>query len=404
MRSSRRRIVWLLPAVAASCLASRGGDATSVRLRVEPTTTQALPVPRGSTLRWPTAAWHRDGWVVAANVFPNDDRPVPRRALYLVHQRQGALPLPPGDFLFAYPDLIVDRAQRLHLFWAEAPPGSRALIPGWPIRHTQLWQATLRDGAWDTPRLVLEAEQVVWEGGAPRAALDAEGRLHLLVIVHDSTRLAAIVHLRHEGERWRQHETGLNGASAAIVAIGPELLVAYARGITNGPSNQLFTASSMDGGDHWGPSVRVVPAALLAQAHHPRLHVADGRVHLSWYSDEAEGPRWHAAARRADRGWSPPRSSDPLGDVLFRHTLIAPCGTPVGVVDVARVVDSVLVPAIRTIEDSAGTLIVRRPLGDAPAMSATIAHERGRGVLIWSGPAPAGDFVAPFLSVLPGCR
>src|SRR5918992_733977 len=108
-------------------------------------------VPPNRSLQWPSLALRGDTTYVVANTFPvGDDENASVRVWGLVILRFPGAPIaaPPGDFVFKYPRAAIDSEGRLHLVWGEPPDPVRAAREYTGHSPTSLWYAWYDRGRW----------------------------------------------------------------------------------------------------------------------------------------------------------------------------------------------------------------------------------------------------------------
>lgn len=342
---------------------------------------QPLPLPVGGSLRWPNAAKYQNGWVVAANVYPQGaEAPVPRRALYLAHTRTGTLPIPDGDFLFAYPLPIVAPDGALHLLWAEGTPS--ATPQAWPQRLTAIWHAVYVEGHWSAPDPVVIAEQISWRPRAPQALMDDRGRLHVVTNVANANAPDEIHHFVLSERHWSDRGLGDHGIYPAIASTGSGHFVLVT---VNSPRimNQLFERTSTDYGVSWSASTRVLKASDTSAAYEPQLRAVDSALFLGWSGPERQGGSSWNVSRRAvaeTAVWDSPSSLFLPGILLQAPFTVSACGEPIVFLEMISPANA---PRLRKARLHGGVLTLEQ-FSDSLALAPGIAGS-GRNLLeTWS--------------------
>jgi hypothetical protein len=367
-----------------------------------------LPIPSGGQMRWPTAAWFDNGWVIAANVFPyGTNALVNHRALYLVHSRTGFLPLPDGDFLFAYPLVTSTPAGTLHLFWSEGPASLSP--PGWPYTFTAIWHATYAHGRWNTPERVVRAAWLSWDSRAPQVVADDRGRLHMVLAAADSGRPDEIYHLMHDITGWHKQSTGEHGLYPALASLSRgRLMMVLVMSDTNARSSQLYSRASYDYGKTWSRPARVLPSADTSAAFKTQLRVVGDSLYLSWIGEPtAEGEIWRLSRLKVTRdsfvdNWTSATRSPPFAGVLINVTFAEHgCGH---IRALAELLTPAMQPVVRELRVLGDQVLVESPFGDAIAGAPFTDRKDNRIIQLWNGVRAAGDSVQPFFREFSMCH
>lgn len=217
-------------------------------------------LPGKSVLRAPSVAVDGDTVFVAANLFLLDSVVGPPAYIGRLHrtadgglQPLDRLPLPPGEFQFAYPRILAGNG-RLHLVWAElanrwsayqewATPANLA---------TTLWHAVREGGTWSTPERIDSATVFAWNVDAGGAALEASRMLHVVAWKGDDGEVPRVVDYRWSEGHWEAARLpftpGLNQATA-VTAWGDTVTIAFVESVAD-PSRVLVVASR-DHGQSW---------------------------------------------------------------------------------------------------------------------------------------------------------
>ncbi len=271
-------------------------------------------IPSGYSLRWPSLAIGRDGFIVAANLFAIDaDVTVGRTPLFVMQEAGGALRAPVGDFLFAYPKGIVDRAGLYHLFWADGP-GPATPQSAWPGRVTSVWHADWNGREWSRAEELVRGERVDWGAEDGVVTMDANGVLYVAMPVWPADTAPHIAVFTRAAHTWRRHVAGGVAAYAAIAATGRdslEMLVVHPDPDTPGDAGSLFSISSGDGGRTWHPGARVYaangspvlsPTLVVQRDRQLRRRHTRVRPHHQW-TTRAHGTRYYRGGHdhRSDR-------------------------------------------------------------------------------------------------------
>ena len=369
-----------------------------------------LPIPNTGQLRWPTADRFDNGWIIAANVFPSGwNTRIGHRCLYLVHSRTGVLPLPDGDFLFAYPLVRATPDGALHLFWAEGIESTRA--GGWPYTFTAVWHAVFAGGRWAAPERVIGGKWLHWDSLSPQAVLDDSGRFHLVVTVADTGYGGEhTYHLMRGGAGWQRQDTGIAGSYLALAVLpGGRLVMVFVMGEQSSQAlNQLYTQSSGDLGRSWGAPVRVLAPADTSAAHFPKVRVVGDSIYLGWVGTESrDGNVWSLTRRRVQGDglagtWADPVRSPAILGALANVTFAASgCGD---VTALAELLTPQMAPVVREIQVRGQSVIVRKTFGDSIAMAPLIERVGDRIVRVWTGLNATNDSLQPSLREFAVCK
>ena len=369
-----------------------------------------LPIPNNGQLRWPTADRLDNGWVIAANVFPNGwNTRIGHRSLYLVHSRTGVLPLPDGDFLFAYPLVRATPDGALHLFWAEGPASPRA--SGWPYRFTAVWHAVFARGRWAAPERVISGKWLHWDSLSPQAVLDDSGRFHVVVTVADTGYSGEhTYHLMRGDAGWQRQDTGIAGGYLALAILpGGRLVMVFVMGEQSSQApNQLYTQSSGDLGRSWGPPVRVLAPADTSAAHFAKVRVVGDSIYLGWVGTESrDGTVWSLTRRRVQRDgladtWAVPvRSPAILGALANVTFAVSGCGD---ITALAELLTPQMAPVVREIQLRGQSVTIRNTFVDSIEMAPLIERVGDRILRVWTGLNATKDSLQPFLREFAVCK
>ncbi len=218
-------------------------------------------VAANSLIRWPSIAVRSDTAFVAANVFPiQGDSLLPRPA-YLGRLRQDTrgelvplreLPLPPGDFQFAYPRIVASSAG-LHLVWGEFALPPRTWSAWTQAPPTSLWHALLSGDSWSRPERIATSRWLGWNDESGDIALDSREAMHVVVWIGDST--PRMLHLRLSGSALEASHLPYSGLNmeTAIATRGDTVVVGLVRQASDTQRVMLF--ESTDQGRHWASAI-----------------------------------------------------------------------------------------------------------------------------------------------------
>ena len=350
---------------------------------LDSTEVTSLPQPTGGSLRWPNMAWYRNGWVVAANVFPlaRDGR-IQRRDLYLTHTRTGAMPLPSGDFLFAYPVLKVTRDGTLHLFWGEGPTETNG--NGWPYSMTAVWHSAFLQGSWSTPELIVSGEYLEWRPLATQVADDGGGGLLVVVDVAAPRRPDELQLFASRGGTWTLLHTGSHGGTPAIARLPDgRLVLVYMTGARGAP-NQLLVRESGDEGRTWSTAREVFSGPVREAAYWPQLHAEGDTLFLGWYESRDDvNTSWNLAMAIAGPGALDWRlvARQAIEGVTFEPSFAAiGCGRVLALLQSLSTTSAPLLTRVALRGEATGTERSVEQLALAPG----IVRDGGRVAEVWS--------------------
>ena len=362
-------------------------------------------MPANATLRAPSSVTYRGKILVAGNlVAVSESGPRPAAAIVLTDAGR-RLPLPPGDFLFAYPKLVVDGEQRLHLLWGHAE--GRPAFLAWPDALTEVWHASYDGKRWTSPERILKRRTVRWRDGPGQVVTDSRGTIHVIVPGMLPRGTQPVVHLRLARARWESHEIETYASSASLIALGGDSLLAALVGVDTAlraSHNLLMIARSGDRGRTWTRPSAIGSLDKMG-ARLPLLEARDGVVHLSWLQARSnalgdEDIRF-ASSRNSGATWSLSAASRISGVPMAHWLSIDGCGSPHAIVslfdgerlrlvDVTRLRDSLVAAPLFETYTHAGM----------PAVTGSTRRPR----LIWTG-IPSNDGAAQLLhSALGACK
>jgi hypothetical protein len=400
--------IVLLVVIAGGCATWTAKPNAEPSGAVDSSVVSSLPIPTIGELRWPTADRFDHGWVIAANLFPRGmNTRIGHRALYLAHSRSGLLPLPEGDFLFAYPLVRSAPDGALHLFWSE---GLESSAPqGWPYTFTAVWHATFERGRWTTPECVIRGNWLNWDSRAPQVVIDDSGRLHLVVAAADTGRPEEIYHLMRDATGWHRQGTGADGLYPALANLtGGRLVMVLVMSDPDGKSSHLYSRWSDDSGRTWGQPARVLGNTDTSAVYHTQLRVGGDTLYLGWIGTQGkEGDVWSFSRRRVTRdgpgdAWSVPVRSPPIPGVLLTVTFaLNGCGD---IRALAELLTPRMEPVVRELRVQDNRIVVEHPLGDAFAIAPFTDRAGDRIIQLWNGVRTQGDSLQPFFRELPTCR
>jgi hypothetical protein len=363
-------------------------------------------MPDNATLRSPSTVTYKGQTLIAGNLVAiTETGPRPGTPAIILTESGRRVPLPPGDFIFAYPKLIVDGELRLHLLWAHAE--GRPGFLTWPDALTEVWHASYDGMRWSTPEKLLKRRTVRWRDGPGQVIADSRGTVHVIVpgMLPDGTQ--PVVHLRLTRGRWEAHNIRTFASTASLVSLGGDSLLAALVGVDTAlpeSHNLLMLARSGDRGRTW-----TRPSAISTfdkkGARLPLLEARDNVVHLSWLQSRSEalGDEDIRFASSRDTGvtWSPSSEGRITGVPMAHSLFLDRCGSPHAIVslydgdrlrlvEVTRLRDSLIVAPLFATYAHAGM----------PA----VAGSPSRSSLIWTG-IPSNDAAAQLLhSALASCE
>jgi hypothetical protein len=302
-------------------------QATSNNAAIEHDT--IVGTPAGKLLRSPSLVCVNDTVYIAANVFPTDGAvDIGRRAMVLARVPGQPLPLPDGDFTFAYPSLV-RRGESLDLFWGEF--ATAVVAPrDWLGSVTAIWHAEFHRGKWTQPELVLHGYGIYWaEEQTWNVTVDDGGRLHVVVPAALIVGHVNLIHVAGVTGDWKTQDLGFLANYASVVAMSANtLLVAYAAVSRPGDHGSIFTTKSSDGGAHWSPGVLLgsTPGRTM---YSPELIRSGNAVQLLWSSGPGNftiDRMWYSRSDNVGQTWLPPVETMLRQD---SHKFLA-VGTPCG--------------------------------------------------------------------------
>jgi hypothetical protein len=296
-------------------------------------------VAPGTSLRWPSLAVRKDTVYVATNVFRDDGSvSTPPHAFLLA--RVPGLPLspPPGEFAFAYPQLLSRTEGGLDLFWGEfdkLPSTPR----DWMRAVTSLWHAEYRNDVWSTPERIADRVQFLWGSEGGQVARTPTG---FVIVTPASLGGGAPVLMQVSGAtgRWTSRSLALTANYASVIATGDRALVAaYVAPNVAVPGDRgtVFVIRSADLGMHWREP-EIVSAAGSGIAFAPRLAAAGNVLDLVWGRGRGSLSLESLVRRRStDRGktWGDPHVVSLRSGSRAFHIAASPCND-VGVVELFR--------------------------------------------------------------------
>ncbi|HET7551321.1 MAG TPA: exo-alpha-sialidase [Gemmatimonadaceae bacterium] len=277
----------------------------------------------GVVARWPSIATIGDRAYFAGTdiAFFTDDT-VGANVLRIGELGGGSIAVPSGSFRFAFPRLIADARNRLHLLWAEPVDGASPVSGvGW-LRQTlsRVWTATRSsEGDWSSPRLIYEGSRLGWRNAVVGAGAGAgQSKWALSVVEHDhSGRHHAIVLFHFEnGEMVASVvDSAERAVHSSVASVGTDVFLGFVSPVPRellGPVgsdvNSVHLSVSHDGGKYWDAATLVSRSGEHA-AHELRTLLApDGTVHLVWRQSRVESGEVirHVASSDGGRTWSQP--------------------------------------------------------------------------------------------------
>ena len=288
IEAGRRRALVALPPLAGLVLTS-GASARSTLAYAEhhPAifASDTVPgVPADQTLRWPSAVMRRDTMYIAANMFPTKDVSLRARPLVLLRAPGTPIPLPDGEFLFAYPKLVASHAGDLHLFWGEYDQiPTRPMWSGW---ITRVWHARWARGRWSKPDEVIHAPVILWSEHDRQIVVDGNDRISLVIPAAMNGGTPTLVYVRGVAAEWSTHAFEQFANYASIAVTGPHSLMAAFVGpnaAVQRDHGSVFMTRSVDDGSHWTTPV-VVSSVPGQTAFAPQLFDAGQALGLAWYT------------------------------------------------------------------------------------------------------------------------
>lgn len=219
-----------------------------------------LGVPGNRVVQWPSVAARSDTIFVVGNVFQSDS--LGARPAYLGRLYQSAagslkalspVELPPGDFLFAYPRIVV-AGSKLHLIWAEFATRPHTAFAWQRATYLakSLWHAVLDDGAWSSPQRIASGDALGWSDEVGGVAVGADGIVHVAAWKGDNGGVPHVNDFRFVAGRWENTIlpfTGLN-PSTAISTRSDTLAISLVDERLD--TARVIVLESIDQGKHWG--------------------------------------------------------------------------------------------------------------------------------------------------------
>ena len=290
--------------------------------------------PSGLSLRSPSAALHAGTVVVAANLFPIDTATqVPTRPIIIVSASGEHVDVPPGDFSFAFPKLLIGDDGVYHLLWAES--SSRTTNPMlWPGRPlTSLWYSAYRNGAWSNPREILHSRSLWWRADAGTAVIDRRGQVHAVVLATPRSGFQPALVVLNGSQEWEdQTVPDMLPAYASIADMGRDsLLIAFTAPDRSVPSdgNSVFTTISSDAGATWSKP-RLISRSGTTPASKPlALASRHGSTGVLWIQAKIGAPSVLRLVTSDDGGgrWMPNADAAIQGEILGITAFTDSCGT-----------------------------------------------------------------------------
>jgi hypothetical protein len=253
-RWTRRGVAVML---SASFLVSAGGASIARAQRSSASPGWGAPTTVASdstrTIRWPSLATHRDTIYIAANLWPvQRGAAIGTRQMLLTRVPGGPIPLPPGRFLFAFPQGVLDRDGSYHLFWAEFRPGT-VRATSWPVNPATLWYAQWAAGVWTRPEKVAEGSALFWNGEQGHVVLDSTGAVHVIAAGFFQPNGFALLQLTHRDTSWARHTFPMHALYASMTATNAGLVLSYvaADSAGGGATALRVQRSTGNAGDSW---------------------------------------------------------------------------------------------------------------------------------------------------------
>lgn len=361
-------------------------------------------MPSGHVLRSPSITILGDTLYAAGNTLPvNISDSISSPSAIILRQPGMPLEMPPGDFLFVQPKLLVASDRTIHLFWAEPQSSIKMVVSReWPPRAlSSVWYATYTGSQWSDPVRLLENHRVAWGSGS-NAALDSRGRPHLVVPGTGLNSRPQIVHLSWDGMRWRHHVVGAAASYASVLRVnGDSVVVAYS-GLNTTDGNRrrgVFVLRKSNADVHWTDPQFIPLSNYSDWDANPSLIGGDsGRVHLLW---SVTGPEQrmsleHFYTLSSGLIWQRQATALlPTGMVPSITLEQDKCG---GIVAVAEVFNGLQLQLVEVVWPGADVSI--RPLFSsyAGAGSPALHFDGERLVLLWSGVEGPADTAVLFTS------
>lgn len=299
-RSARRAVEV---ALSVACLAS-GGVACNAQAQrnfapVEWSAPTTVLSDSSRSVRWPTLATHHDTIYIAANLWPvRAGAAIGTRQMLLMRVPGGTLPLPAGPFSFAFPQGVLDRAGRYHLFWGEFGSGADRATT-WPPNPRTLWYARFAAGVWTTPQKVAEGSALYWNGEQGHVVLDSAGAVHAIVAGFFQPDGFALLQLTRRDTSWIRNVVPMQALYASMTATRKGLVRVFVAAEPTGAATALkVQRSTGDAGDAWENAEVVVRADRGGLSSPILLPRADGDAGLLWMesaSPLASSQRLHYA-------------------------------------------------------------------------------------------------------------
>lgn len=356
----RRLALWLMPCAAAShvpvsilraqttrntipasaCPAARWGDPHIVAARSQ-ASDLAAQIPN-------LAVGRTQAFIVGNNIPKFDGRMVPEYPLTMIALGGAYITPPPGDFLFVWPQAVVDWQERVHVLWAEPSGGyHRVDTDHWPHQVSAVWTAHYsRATGWSTPERILEGTNIFWPPGAPfqprepvadtGSGRGRDGRIALPVATLTGAPEQPLLLLRLHNGRWSVDTVPngiLGGPADAAYGAGESdtqylgLLAAAQDGRPD--RNSVLVQRSIDGGLTWTPP-QLVSRSNGRPANWLQVVVGKaGVVHLVWLQQTTGENRIlrHTMSHDHGRTWAPVDDYAIAGIRRILRAVADRCGT-----------------------------------------------------------------------------
>ena len=385
--------------------AHAGGErSTDARAPWEPAVTISGRPP-DRTLRWPSLTTHAGGLVLAATTMPFDDTTaLGTRPLVIVRLPGERLPLPTGSYTFAYPRVVTDSADDLHLFWGEPADVDSAAgrtARTWPGALAVVMHSVFRGGRWSTPEALVEATRVGWMNADVRP--DTRGRIH--VVVHAfRPRGSELIHASQSGEGWSRSTLAQPAVYPVLNVDDDSSVLGYiaTRADDPGQANSIYLRASSDGGRSWSEQAR---AAASNGADFSNLHLVRGRDAVYLYALQRAGTStWVRRFRQTGRTAVPAGATSPDSSFMVSRlaTAASPCGDPLVI---AETIDPGGRPVLREIRIEAGALAWREvvPAFSASGSPAITLDSNDTYHMVFVGLRPGGGRATTLVTQRPAC-
>jgi hypothetical protein len=238
-------------------------------------------------------------------------------AVRVYSQQRGNLGRPEGDFVFGFPQVVVDENRTVHMVWAEPTPEDleeRRNEPRPRARPSLAWiyYAAYRDSVWTTPKRIYQGDPYWAAQNPPSFAVDTGGTLHLSFPTPGAE--TGITYLRRGTDGWENRSPELTRPTpfeSLVTENDGRLSLAYiSTPLDGGQTTRLFYRHSDDQGQTWSEPVLVNPKQTKVAGRAKLLGGPSGTLHLLWVTDaDTSAYReivWHA--RSSDQGatWTTP--------------------------------------------------------------------------------------------------